>query len=160
MASFLTGNRIQLLQTFDVREDVFLGHPLVPKAIKSRLSQPSFIANRDAPGDDDILEGVTIHIPRDLDTGPTVQEIQNWYGKESSHVLLIHAMSMYRNYQHLNREDILGPSGYAFFGAFLLLSFCIKVCYHCYMNDTSVIAIPNTRPDEVCSQWIIMLTLG
>ncbi len=119
MASCLTGNRIQLLQIFDVREDVFLDHPLLPEEIKSSLSEPSFIANRDAPGDDDKLEGVTIHTPSDLDAGPTVQEIQNWYGKESSHVLLINSMCMYRNYQHLNREDIIGSSGYAFFEAFL-----------------------------------------
>ncbi len=119
MASFLTGNRIQLLDNFDVREDIFLDHPLVPEEIKSSLSQPSVIANRLAPADGDTLAGVAIHTPRDLDAGPTVEEIDTWYGREDANVLLIHSMSMYRNYEHLYREDILGMRGYAFFKASL-----------------------------------------
>ncbi len=114
MAFFLTGSRMRLFEFFDVREETFLEHPLVPKQIKSNVTQPSIIANRLDPADDVILAGVTIHIPRDLDAGPTVQEIHKWYGKETARVLLISSMSMYRNFRHLNRTDMFGLNEYSF----------------------------------------------
>ncbi len=117
LVRFLRGNQTRLLNIFDVREDVFLEHPLVPDEVKSSISQPSVIVNNLAPVDSVTLTGVTMNIPQDPKGGPTLQEIQKWYGKESAGVLRIH--SMYGDYSRLNYRDILGHEGVEFFHACL-----------------------------------------
>jgi hypothetical protein len=88
------------------RESSFLNHPNIPEYIASSRSEVSHIVT---PNDDELLHDNSLVIllkPRDIEKGPTVQEIGNWFNGVKASILQFD--SLYGEFHQLNYAGNLG----------------------------------------------------